>query len=44
LKRKLIENRIIPEILIVSRNDFKRYKELLGYVYHWAKREGILIV
>ncbi len=44
LKRKLIENRIIPEIIIVSRDDFKRYKELSGYVYYWAEKEGILIV
>ena len=28
LKRKLIENRIIPEIIIVNRDEFERYKEL----------------
>ena len=44
LKRKLIENRIIPEIIIVSRDDFERYKELPGYIYHWAEKEGLLII
>ena len=34
---------IIPEIIVVDRESFEKYKNLTGFVYYWAEKEGILI-
>jgi len=43
LKRELIKNGIIPEIIITDKGSFEKYKHLTGFVYYWAEKEGILI-
>ena len=44
LKRKLVEHGIIPEIIIVDAKSYYDHKELRGYVYYWAEKEGITII
>ncbi len=43
IDRKLVDNGIIPEILIIGKETFEKYKNLTGFVYYWAEKEGILI-
>jgi len=41
---ELVKKWIVPEIIIVDKETFNRYKNLTGFVYHWAEKEGVLIV
>ena len=34
---------IVPEIIVVDKESFEKYKNLTGFVYHWAEKEGVLI-
>ncbi len=40
IDRKLVENDIIPEILIVDRETLEKYKKHTGFVYYHALAEG----
>jgi len=39
----LVNKNIVPEILVVDRVSFQKYRNITGYVYHWAEKEGIPI-
>ena len=43
IDRELVDNEIIPEIIVVDKESFERYKNLTGFVYYWAEKEGILV-
>ena len=43
VKRKLVGEGIISEILVVDREKYERYRHLTGFVYYWAEKEGILV-
>ena len=39
----LVRSNIVPEIIIVDKETFEKYRHLPGFVYYWAEREGILL-
>ena len=39
----LVNRNIVPEILVVDKETFEKYRNLTGFVYHWAEKEGTLI-
>ncbi len=41
---KLVTSDISPEVIIVSKEEFEKYKNLTGFVYYWAEREGIVML
>jgi len=43
IKRELVENGVIPEIIIVNADDYSKQKHLTGYLYYWAEKEGIIL-
>ena len=43
VKRELVNNGIIPEIIIVNASDFIKQKHLTGYIYYWAEKEGMIL-
>ncbi len=43
IRRNLIAKDIIPEVLLVDKGSFEKYKNLTGFVYYWAEKEGVLI-
>ena len=38
-----LTNDITAEIIIVDKENFEKYRDLPGYVYYWAREEGVLI-
>ena len=42
-KSELVFSGIIPEIIIASRDEVERYRNLWGFVYHHALTEGVTL-
>ena len=42
-KRELVFRGIIPEIIIASRDEVEKYRNLRGFVYHHALTEGVTL-
>ena len=42
-KRELVFSGIIPEIIIASRDEVERYRNLRGFVYYHALTEGVIL-
>ena len=40
---KLIKARIIPEIIVSSREELEKYGKYYGFVHYHALKEGILV-
>ena len=40
---ELVNFGIIPEILVVDSETFESNKRFAGFVYYWAKKEGIML-
>ncbi|BFI73722.1 nucleotidyltransferase [Nanoarchaeota archaeon] len=40
---ELTTDDIIPAIIIVSKEEFEKYKDLKGFIYYWADKEGIIL-
>ena len=36
-------NKMVTDIIIVSKEEFEKYKDLKGFIYYWANKEGILL-
>jgi len=43
VKRGLVDREVIPELIIVDKRTFEKYKDLKGFVYGWAAIEGVTI-
>ena len=41
--RKLIKARIIPEVIVSSREELEKYSKYYGFVHYHALKEGILV-
>ena len=34
---------VIPQIIVVDKESFEKYKQFTGFLYYWAEKEGIII-